>query len=1397
MRTSRLLFSLLLVSTAAFAQTAASTQPWSVPFNEDTQAILQAAAQVPSDKYAMAVVLLDETQITLEKGGREVTRRRLVYRIDSPDAVSGWAHVGARWAPWHQQQPEIRARVITREGAVHWLDPKTLVDAPAREDTPEIYSDDRMYGGPLPALAAGAIAEEETIVRDNAPEFEHGVVRRYRVGGGSAPTQETRMTIELPASLPFRHTAHLLPQLQVKKEELGERVRYTFWQGRMPVGKRIPPMLPFEEPQIPLVEFSTGESWAAVAAGYAAMSEPRIVQADVAKMIADARKGAKAEQMLPRLLARLHKDVRYTGVEFGIARLIPQQPAETLQRKYGDCKDKAAVMIAMLRSAGVPAYMALLNTGPGFDVSDTHPGIGLFDHAIVYVPGPPALWIDATAEFHRAGTLPTFIQGRKALVIQPGTTGLLRIPEVKPEDNLVRETREFYLAEHGPARIVETTEPRGTYEAGYRSSFSGTATKEERTNIEDYAKNMYLAEGIEKYDRGDASDLDKPFQLRIEVKRARRGSTDLSEAIMAIRVENIFERLPSWFRSTDKELKEMEDEEEAEEGGEEKSEPEPEPKPDEPARTSDFVFEPSITEWSYRVVPPAGFRLRSVPESKTANLGPAAFTRKFEETPSGEVRAVLRFDTVKGRYTAAEANALRTAVLELRKSDAQFITFAHKGFALVKEGKVREGLDVYETVKAAQPKEAMQRLRLANVLLEIGLAERAREEAREGVRLAPDSWVAHATLAWILQHDLIGRRFEKGFDLEGAVAAYRKAKELAPKEKDVRGNLAILLEHDAEGRRYTAKAKLDEAIAEYRAMKEVDEDFEAQYLDNLLPALLYAGRFEELKAKAAEIPSTPSRTAQLLAATAAVDGVPAAIELSRRRTSGGREQSNALVNAAQLLAYVRRYQQAADMFDAGAQASGNSAEVSQRAGVFRRAKRLEDIRFPASDPRSAVQRLFERSILSGDLKEIVGVLSKQIRPTDEREQSLEMRQVRAAFGSVRRMAGPSGMPLPTLADIIAGNMSYTVDGDDAGGYRIRLTVPGTPPSTTYVIKEDNEYRILGVDANVRGIGREVLARLERGDLESARRWLDWAREHMQRGGGDDVFSGNPFPHLWTKGDPADPAAIRVAAAALAIGARKDPQLLTLLDEALAATSDSKRKVHLHWARALWAQHHYDWQRLRESAEIMLASDPQSEATLRLAGRAYGMLRSWEPWQSAIEKRSARDSNDRTAIEARAELEAYRGDMAAARKTLKALIDQGRAPASILNSYAWYALYLDTVDDESLEIARRGNQETRNNSYAIMHTLACLYAEVGRTAEARELLLKTIAAGGLDEPDSEVWYGLGRVAEQYGDEKAALAAYQRVTLEEGTPEAISTYALAQKRLRVLAEAVKRPVKAASN
>ena len=69
----------------------------------------------------------------------------------------------------------------------------------------------------------------------------------------------------------------------------------------------------------------------------------------------------------------------------------------------------------------------------------------------------------------------------------------------------------------------------------------------------------------------------------------------------------------------------------------------------------------------------------------------------------------------------------------------------------------------------------------------------------------------------------------------------------------------------------------------------------------------------------------------------------------------------------------------------------------------------------------------------------------------------------------------------------------------------------------------------------------------------------------------------------------------------------------------------------------------------------------------------------------------------------------------------------------------------------------------------------------------------MTVAGATEPASADWYVLGRIAENYGVLDAAIEAYRRVEPDEDTtlPPSLSTLALAERRLKLLAEAAETP------
>lgn len=1368
----------LVLFLAAINTLAAAQQPWDGPaFSGDPAAMLRAAQTVSVKSDVNIVILLRGERFYFESDGRTTHTTRTVYRVVTPEGAEGWAEVGTTYSPWYEERPVVRARVITADAAVHVLDPATLADAPVQDESEDVYSDRRAFRGPLPAIAPGAVVEEELVVRETAPLLAAGTIHAAYFSS-SVPRLRSRLEISYPATLPLRHTAQLLPGLQVSQSEAEGRVVLQMEMGPQEPVEAVELYLPGDQPAYPRVAFATGQSWQQVAELYSQLVDQQLAGADLSRVVAPATKGKTTRQeIVAAVLDRLHQDVRYTGVEYGEAAIVPRSPREVLERRYGDCKDKAALLIAMLRQAGVSAHFALLSTGPGQDVVADLPGMGEFDHAIVYAPGTPSYWIDATAEDWRLGDLPSAVQGRLALVIAPGTTVLQRIPDAPSSANRFVETREYQLSETGPASVVETSETFGSVEADYRSTY-GEGGEPARKRLEDYVKSAYVAESLGKFEHTAARDFSRPFRVHLEAGKAGRGQTSPVDAAVRISAWALVTRLPNL-------LTEFEDEAKLSETEKEKN-----------RRKSDLeLLEPYSAEIRARVVPPPGYRPLSVPENKVTQIGPARLTQEFAADQQGVVQATLRFDTVQRRFTANEVESMKAALRKLGQGEMLLVSFEQVGRAHLAAGKIREALAEFQGLAALHPKEALHRGQVADALLAAGIGDAARAEARRATEMEPASAEAYRTLAWILQHDLVGRRFEKGWDPPAAEAAYRKAIALDKDDVLARVNLAILLEHNAYGDRYAKGARLADAIQEYEAVKDKLGEL-AGVEDNLPVALLRAERYADLRDLLKSMPSTPNRRALAVAAVARLEGPAAALQEARKLITEEKGRAALLVNAGDMLMRVRRYKEAVELITAGAAGSSNPAAQLARVDVIRRARRYEEIPSPENDPRSVVRQFFVRFFNPPIDESIFLLLSRHSLPESGRDE--ELKKFRQTVRQMRPGLAREGMSMSLVADLVLSVMQLSVEGSDATGYRIRTQSPGTPSQVFYVVREDGQYRILGGggsgsgDADEADMGLGVLHAIAQGDLEQARHWLDWVREDQRSGGGDDPLSGPLLPRFWERGRPADRTAIEYAAAALLAGSDWAEKAVPILERGSKSAQSDAERTSFDLALARTYAKLDKTEALLPVAQELLRTAPKSAIAFRLVEGALQSAQRWSDAELAAQERLQLLPGDVDALRALVEAGVRQGQLAKVEQHHARLVEIGKAEAEDYNQLAWAALLSGAAGPAAIEAAERGTMLSQNKRAFVIHTLACLYAEVGRSNEARERLLHFMTLEGLEEPDSAAWFGFGRIAEQYGMRDAAVAAYRRVEAPKKKFQASSsTWALAQRRLQGLGSAADKP------
>jgi len=1324
-----LLFAFSFIPTARAQQPSACSLP---RFSQDVAALQTVAADAKAKPGTDTVVLCDEDSYVFDADGKSVHTNYSLYKILTQNGAENWDELSVRWEPWHDEKPTVHARVISADGTIHNLDLKTLKDESATDEQAKIYSDGHVLRGPLPAIAVGAIVEQETVTSETEAFFAAGTVDRVFFGE-NVPTLETRLLLDAPSLLKLNFETQLLPDLKTERTENAGRTRVCFTQGPLSPLDPAPSYLPAEIPARPAVTFATGTDWGSIASKYAEIVDAQIANADLKSVVSRLTQGKSTrEEKAAALLEFVSSHIRYTGVEFGESAIVPHPAEQTLKHEYGDCKDKSSLIVAMLRAAGVPAYVALLNAGSRQDIPANLAGIGLFDHAIVFLPGEPEIWIDATDDYARVGQLPSADQGRFALIARKETTSLTRTPESSSKENTVAETREFYLAENGPARVVETTQPHGVYESEFRSAYADPDSKAIKKNLTDYVSDVYLADRLVRSERSNPKDLSKQFQLQIEAGKARRGFTELESADAAIRLEWLFNRLPSELQERPKAEKKESLPDDSDAG------------PEKP-RTQDYLLPSAfVSEWKYKIVPPIGFQAKKLPPDRKVQVGPAVYEQHFNLGKEGGVEGVLRFDTVKRRLTAAEMEALRNGVVALREEEPIFVQFELTAAALRNQGKMRESLQSTRALIALHPAESVHHLQMAQGLLRAGLGQAAREEARQAVKLEPPSALAQKTLAEILEYDALGRKFRLGTDYAGAVEAFRAAAKLDPDDHAPQGNLAILLEYNKDGERYAAGAPLKDAIREYQALK--PEQLRDLGLANNLPyALFYAGEFAEARKSAETL--NPQPNVIIVATEAALNGSAAAIIEARKRVTKDDDQKQLLKNAGEILMRVRIYSPAADLLEAGA--SGNDASRTLGlATILRKVTPHEKLVLPDT-PDGLTRKIILIELEGNSPDFLIPYLSRNAKKVYDNTDTEQRETAARDIEKLHRSFIKSGIPSDAVVDLTYQLMDIKVEGNDQIGYRASMR-GGDKLESFYIVKEDGKYRLLDTSQKPNSIGLEILDRVGAGDVAGARVLLDWVRDDQHLPGGDDALAGFAFPRIWTKGKEGDLRQMKLAAAALLAQTKQTAgEGLRLLQALQADVRDDAEKLNISLALLDGYAVLSKYEKANELASALAKEHPDSKRlfldqvfSLRKLGRYADADRLATNWM-------AKQPDDLTGSRALMVNAVQRENYGLARTLAKNILESSRAEAGDYNSAAWYGLFTGRPEDLDIASATKSLQMSQNNA-GTLHTLGCLYAAAGKTAEAREVLLQAMELLNMEEPDSNYWYGFGRIAEQYGE-----------------------------------------------
>lgn len=187
------------------------------------------------------------------------------------------------------------------------------------------------------------------------------------------------------------------------------------------------------------VRFSELESWEDVAR----WSEPLyqdviIIDDDVKEIIANIKaENTNIESQISAALRFVQDKIRYLGIEIGQNSHRPNLASDTLRNRYGDCKDKTVLLLALLKGLELESYPALVNTEE--KLNGMLPNIHAFDHVIAYIEHEDKrYWLDPTRSY-QYGDIDTIHQPDygHALVLRAGTRDLSLMETTRPKSGAI------------------------------------------------------------------------------------------------------------------------------------------------------------------------------------------------------------------------------------------------------------------------------------------------------------------------------------------------------------------------------------------------------------------------------------------------------------------------------------------------------------------------------------------------------------------------------------------------------------------------------------------------------------------------------------------------------------------------------------------------------------------------------------------------------------------------------------------------------------------------------------------------------------------------------------------------------------------------------------------------
>lgn len=434
------------------------------------QWLRQASAQAVAgyDRDVPGVVLHDEQQVTLGADGKLITVENRAVRLLNREGRD-LAIAGAFYLVSSGKVREMTAWLIRPDGTVKTYDKKMIIDRISDPD--DVYNEGRvkMIDGSNDIDVGQTFGY--SITSEDLPLFYQDTWSFQR----RLPTMLSRYTLNLPqgwkaSSLTF-NAPEVAPQVNGSS---------YVWEMRDLAPIRPEPMSPGVanlSPRI-VVNYSPESAsqgvnrafsdWLDVSRWATAMHDTQMIVDDgIAIKARELTANAATELDKIRAIGAYVQNLQYISIDIGVGHGNGYRPRPSnlvLSRGYGDCKDKANLMRALLKTLKIEAYPIAIYSGDPTFVRAEWASPRQFNHCIIAVKVSDTtnaatviahpklgrlLIFDATDPYTPVGDLPDYLQGSNALIIAGENGGLAKMPVTPPDSDVLDRKINVSLTEAG------------------------------------------------------------------------------------------------------------------------------------------------------------------------------------------------------------------------------------------------------------------------------------------------------------------------------------------------------------------------------------------------------------------------------------------------------------------------------------------------------------------------------------------------------------------------------------------------------------------------------------------------------------------------------------------------------------------------------------------------------------------------------------------------------------------------------------------------------------------------------------------------------------------------------------------------------------------------------------